>query len=212
MKPIMNSIKSALPAVLVGALLLASQNIALAQHRGGGGGRSSGSRGSFGGQHFSAPHGGGTQSFAGRAPGGPAFSGQRGFNGTRGFERGGGYVRPYGYGPRGGIYFGYGGLGYGVPYGYAYDPGYAYGACPAGSYDQYGNWIPNPGCYAAQPQYQGPPPSYGVSPQQYPPAQNYNPQGYPPPQPNYGQNYDPNQQQYPPQQNPGLSQPPRYNQ
>jgi hypothetical protein len=196
MKPILNSIQSALPAILAGVVMLASQNVALAQHRGGGGGggRSSASHGGF-----SAPRAG-AQSFAGRGSVGPAFSGQRGFSGARGFERGG-VVRSFG--PRGGLYFGYG-LGYGVPYGYAYGPGYAYNPCQAGAYDQYGNWIPSPGCYAAQPQYQGPPPSYGVNPQQYPPQQNYNQQGYPPP------DYDPNQQQYPPAQNP--NQRPPYNQ
>jgi len=110
-------------------------------------------------------------------------------------------------------------FGLGAPYGYAYDPyyydpgyyatdpAYTYGpapapqACSGGSYDQYGNWVPDPNCNAGQQPYQ----------QQYQeqaPPQNYDPQQYPQPQ----QNYDPNSQQYVPrQQNSGPYPPQQYN-
>jgi hypothetical protein len=39
------------------------------------------------------------------------------------------------------LYFGY----YGAPYVYGYAPGYCN---PAGYYDQWGNWVYYPGCYA----------------------------------------------------------------
>jgi hypothetical protein len=127
-----------------------------------------------GGQNFVSPRGGN--------------EGRRGYSGdySRGYVAPRSYGRPVyrGYYDRG-LYLGYGapyGYGYaydsGYAYGYPYDPGYAYGqgysygpapvpqACAAGSYDRYGNWVPNPNCYSSQPQ--------------YPPQQ---------------QNYDPNQQQ-----------------
>jgi hypothetical protein len=162
--------------------------------------RSSGnSRQSFsgGGGRNSAPRGGG-QSFV--SPRGS--EGRRGFSGGSSYYSRG-YVAPRSYGRS--VYRGYYGggvyLGYGAPYGYAYDPGYAYGpgyapaypydpgysagysngpapaqqTCAPGSYDQYGNLIPNPNCYSNQ--------------QQYPPQQQQQ-QPY----------YDPNQQQYPQQQ------------
>jgi hypothetical protein len=132
----------------------------------------------------SGGHFGGGGGFSGRAfGGGHAFSGARGFSG--GYGRG--YIGPRYYGG-GGFYGGGFSLGLGVPYlygypyayGYApysyvpYAPGYNYypygtGACTAGSYDQYGNWVPNPSCYS-QPDYSNqssqPPPV----PQNYPPA------------------------------------------
>ena len=111
-----------------------------------------------------------------------------------------GYIAPRSYGRRadGGYYGGGLSLSYGTPYGYAYAPGYAYGpgsssgyaygpapapqTCAPGTYDRYGNWIPNPNCYS--------------DPQQYP----QQPQ----------QNYDPNQQQYQQQYQQAPQQQPNY--
>jgi hypothetical protein len=167
----------------------------------------SGGRGFSGGSHYSAPRG---YSGGGHASGGfvnprgyqgsPNYPAGRGSYG-RGYY-GGGYVAPRGY--RAPYYHGYYGggrlyFGYGAPYGYAYDPyyyapaypadpGYVYGpapapatpACTAGSYDQYGNWVPDPSCYGGQQQYPQ---------QQYPRQQ---------PQPNYGPNSQYPQQPYNP--------------
>jgi hypothetical protein len=186
--------------------------------RGGFSGRSAGSsRGqSFsGGGHYSAPRG-----FSGGShySGGQSFVAPRGYEGRRGYSGGTGYYgrgyiaprvyrRPY----YGGYYGGGLYLGFGAPYAYAYDPGYYYydpgyaGApvysypapapqsCTGGSYDQYGNWIPDPNCNSGQPQYQQQAPQN--YPQQYPQTQqdnNYDPQQYPPAQ----QNYNPNPPQY----------------
>jgi hypothetical protein len=136
--------------LLTSALLIFAPSATFAQSRSGGGGHSSGSRGSSGGSRsFSASRGGGggtARSFSGqRAPsiqrGGQSFSGQRGFAPARG------YSAPYRYGYRGGgAYFGY----YGAPYYYGggyYGPSYYGNACPSGYYDRWGRWIPSPACY-----------------------------------------------------------------
>jgi hypothetical protein len=134
--------------------------------------------------------------------GGQSFVAPHSYESSRGYF-GGRYVAPRYYGPAyrgyygGGLYLGFGApyvYGYGYPYapgyvydpGYAYDPSYSYGAAPAtppacspGSYDQYGNWIPNPNCAGQQ---------------QYGPVQgqpSYPPQGQP------GYPAYPNQQPYP---------------
>src|SRR5436190_5498661 len=150
------------------------------------------------------------RSFSGgsRYSGGQSFVSPRGNDVRRGYSSaprsyGYSYAVPRSYGRpvyRGyynrGIYLGYGVVPYGYSYdpGYVYDPGYAYDqrpayemapapqACQPGSYDQYGNWVPNPNCYSSQEQYPAP-------------QQNYNPN-----QPQYQQpqqNYDPNQPRYP---------------
>jgi hypothetical protein len=199
-----------------------------------GGSRDYASRGSYGGSRYS---------------GGQSFASPRGYDGRRGYSAGrsysgGDYAAPRSY--RRPIYRGgYGGgayLGYGAPYGYPYGPGYVYSpgyaydqgyadapappppAC-AGSYDQYGNWLPGLNCDSGQQQYPQPQRSYDPNQQQYPqPQQNYDPNQQQDPQPrqNYDpnqqqypqprQNYDPNQQQYPqPPQNYVPNRPPRYN-
>ncbi|MBZ5635668.1 MAG: hypothetical protein LAO55_21280 [Acidobacteriia bacterium] len=151
--------KTALSALLAGALMLATPNVTFAQHRGGGGGsHASGSRGgSSGGRGFSGQRGGRGQSFSSRGSGRQSFSGQRGFSGgERGFrggvERGrggdrnrdvyryrGGYRGSYGFGYYSTPYYGYGGY---YP-GYSYAPNYCN---PNGYYDQWGNWYPDPRC------------------------------------------------------------------
>lgn len=115
--------------------------------------------------------GGSSARFSG---GGARFSGRAdGHFGVRDF-RGGGYYR-------GGVYVGIGGYpyaGYGYAPGYAYDPGYVYGpaygpaqvtvpqTC-APAYDQYGNPIRNPACYAAPQQQYAPQQQQQYAPQQY---------------------------------------------
>jgi len=134
-----------------------------------GGSRNYAPRGSYGGGRYSA---------------GQSYASPRGYEGRRGYSGGpsyygGGYAAPRSY--RRPFYRGYYGggvyLGYGAPYGYsydpgyvydpyAYDPGYSYGPAPAppactdGSYDQYGNWVPNPNCYSGPRQYPPPQPNY----------------------------------------------------
>jgi hypothetical protein len=158
MKPTFIPLKFALSTLLAGALMLVNPNVTFAQHRGGGGGggnRSSGNRGSSGGQGFSGQRGGG-QSFSGqRGSGGQSrgsnrqsFSGQRGFSGGQAFSGQRGFS---GGQRRGGAYFGYYGAPYRSYYGYGgYYPGYSYyGAnyCnPNGYYDQRGNWYPDSRC------------------------------------------------------------------
>jgi hypothetical protein len=174
-------------ALLMGAMLAVSiPGVALAQNHGGSG-HGGYSRGGTRGQSY-----GGVRSYA--APRG--YSGGEHFVSPRGYY-GGSYVVPRSYGRP--VYRGYYGggayFGYGYPYGYAYAPGYAYVSgyaygpapqpCTDGAYDQYGNWVPNPACYAGQGQY--PQSQQGYDPNQYP-QQQY------PQQPQ--QNYYPNQQPY----------------
>jgi hypothetical protein len=144
---------SLIPATLLtGALMLLAPSATFAQHRGGGGGggHASGGHGSSGGgRSFSAPRGGGGG--GGRSFGGRGYSGgERGRSyrggdhdrdrGYRGYYRGG-YRGGYGY--RGGTYFG--GY-YSAPYYYGGSYYAPYDSC--GYYDAYGNWIPDPACYA----------------------------------------------------------------
>jgi hypothetical protein len=155
-----------------------------------------------GGQSFSR----GSQSYRAQPYGGQSFSrggGYRGYSGG-GSYRGRGYVAPRYYTRPRGRYYGGSSLyfGFGAPYGYAYgpgyydpgyayaypsysfDPGYTYGPdpCSDGSYDAYGNWVPDPNCYQ-------PPQNYN----------NSNPRPYPPNQPSYN---NPNNQNYPPPNQP----------
>jgi hypothetical protein len=128
-------------------------------YRGGGqsysghGGQSYSSRGggSYGGQSYR----GGGQSYRG---GGQNFSGGQSYSRGREYEGGGrGYYRGNDHdyrGYRGGRgYYGGGYGSYSAPYYYGYGPSYyysdpGYNACdPAGYYDQWGRWIPYPGCY-----------------------------------------------------------------
>jgi hypothetical protein len=109
--------KSALPAVIIGAVLALTPSYATAADRGGHGG------GGF--------RGGGINHAARGFSGGRAFSGREGHFGRDDHFRGG-----YFYGAPG-FSFGF----YGTPY-YGYGPGYA-----CGYYDQWGNWIPSPVCY-----------------------------------------------------------------
>ncbi len=127
-----------------------------------------------------------------RAYGRQAYVAPRGYSGGHGYY-GRSYIAPRSYARpayrgyySGGVYLGYGApYGYSYAPGYAYDPGYSYGPAPAppactdGAYDQYGNWVPNPNCYAGQPQYQAAPQqNYDSNPQQYPqtqPQQDYDP-------------------------------------
>ena len=176
----------ALPAFVAGTLLtILMPATGLAQNRGGNsGGRanSNHAQSSRGGNRGFAPRGGGNRGSEGRSFASPRVS-NRGYD-NRGYVAPRSYARPVYRGSYGSnLYF-----GYAAPYGYAYDPGYyapgyaapAPQACAPGSYDQNGNWIPNPNC---------------SNPQQYVPQQqqdyNYNQQPYPQQQPNY----DPNQGQ-----------------
>ena len=73
-----STLKIALPALLVGALVLGHPNAVRAQHRGAGGaGTGGGSRGSSGGQNFSGQRGGGSSFSGQRGSGGQPFSGQQ---------------------------------------------------------------------------------------------------------------------------------------
>jgi hypothetical protein len=230
-----------LSGLAMGTLLAVLPATGLAQnHRGRSeGGHSYASRGSSGysrGPSFSS----------GRSFGGHSFVAPRGGEPRHEYSRGRSYyVAPRIYSRpvyrgyyRGGVY-----LGFGPSYGYAYDPGYAYAPAPGysydpnysynsgpvtqgceGSYDQSGNWIPNPNCATGQGQYPPPQQNYDPNQQQYPQSQpGYDPnqpqypqtqQGYDPNQPRYPQpqqNYDPNQQYPPRQQNYVPNQAPRYN-
>jgi hypothetical protein len=135
-------------------------------YRGGGqsysghGGQSYSSRGggSYGGQSYRGggqSYRGGGQSYRG---GGQNFSGGQSYSRGREYEGGGrGYYRGNDHdyrGYRGGRgYYGGGYGSYSAPYYYGYGPSYyysdpGYNACdPAGYYDQWGRWIPYPGCY-----------------------------------------------------------------
>jgi hypothetical protein len=128
-------------------------------YRGGGqsysghGGQSYSSRG--GGSYCGQSYRGGGQSYRG---GGQNFSGGQSYSRGREYEGGGrGYYRGNDHdyrGYRGGRgYYGGGYGSYSAPYYYGYGPSYyysdpGYNACdPAGYYDQWGRWIPYPGCY-----------------------------------------------------------------
>ena len=84
--------------------------------------------------------------------GGGGFShSSRGFSGSGGKHFRGGHEGHFDRDDhyRGGRYY-YGGTGfsfgfYGAPY-TGNGPGYAYGSGSCGYYDQWGNWIPTPGC------------------------------------------------------------------
>jgi hypothetical protein len=124
--------KLGLTALLVGMVLALSPASALAADRGG--------------------HGGGGHA---RGFGGSAVNHARGFSGGRTFEgRERHFDRDDRY--RGRRYF-YGGPSFSFgfyqdPYAYGYGPGYYYApdpCYPGGYYDQWGNWVPTPGCYVA---------------------------------------------------------------
>ena len=197
----------ALTAFVAGTLLTTLMPVAgLAANRGSGGRGNSGHAQSIrGGNRGVAPRGGEIRRSEGRSFVSPAT----------GYSRG--YIAPRSYGRP--VYHGYYGsgvyLGVGAPYGYAYgpgyyDPGYAYApaysygptpaaqACVPGSYDQNGNWIPNPNCSNPQQQYAPPQQNYDYNQQQYPeqypqqPQQNYN---YDQQQYQQQPSYDPNQRQ-----------------
>ena len=115
--------KSGLPAAIMGVILALTPSYALAADRGGrgGGGMNHSARGFSGGRAFSGREG--------------HFDGRQG-QFSRHFDRDDHFRGRYFYGAPG-LSFGF----YGAPY-YGYGPGYA-----CGYYDQWGNWIPTPGCY-----------------------------------------------------------------
>jgi hypothetical protein len=187
-------------AFVAGTLLTAFMPaVGLARDHGGnsGGGRSSSPARSArsGGSHFSGS-------------GASHFSEARSFVSPRGPSYSRAYIAPRSYGRP--VYRGYYGggvsLGFGVPYGYGYGPGYAYApaypydpgysagysygpapapqTCAPGTYDQYGNWVPNPSCYSGQQQYQqAPQQNYDPNQQQYQQAYPQQQQNYTPAQP-----------------------------
>ena len=155
-------LKLASVAFVAGAMLMFSMPaVSYAQ----GHGRSGGGH-SFGGGGRAFSGGGGGRAFSGGgsyAPRGGNFASPRGF--SRGYVAPRSYGRPIYRGRYGGGWYGGGTyFGFGVPYGYYYAPGYAYGygydpysyapppapVCNNGTYDQYGNWIPDPNCYSSQ--------------------------------------------------------------
>jgi hypothetical protein len=176
----------ALTAFVAGTLLTTLMPVAgLAANRGSGGRGNSGHAQSIrGGNRGVAPRGGEIRRSEGRSFVSPA----------RGYSRG--YIAPRSYGRP--VYHGY------YDPGYAYAPAYSYGptpaaqACVPGSYDQNGNWIPNPNCSNPQQQYAPPQQNYDYNQQQYPeqypqqPQQNYN---YDQQQYQQQPSYDPNQRQ-----------------
>jgi len=138
-------------AFVVGTLLTLSIPAAgLARDRGGYGGYGHGYSGGshyYGRQGYVSPHvyGGGRPGYYGRGYVVPRYYVRPGY---RGYYRGGvylGFGAPYGYAYGPGYYYDPG-------YAYGYDPGYSYGQAPApqscaeGSYDQNGNWVPDPNC------------------------------------------------------------------
>jgi hypothetical protein len=143
-------LKSAMPALALGAFLtLLGPTAALAQRHGGGyGGHSGGGYSS--GRSFS---GGG---YSGRYAG-PSYSGRYSGGGRSyavPYSRGGGYYRGGGSYYPGRFYAGHGyyyggrfwarpyfGIGIGIPFGWGYDMGYG-----CGYYDGFGYWQPAP-CY-----------------------------------------------------------------
>lgn len=200
-------LRSAPAAILIGALLSAAPTLTLAAEHGG---RSaSGHAPSFGGGHVGAF----------RAPAAPrSYAAPRAYAAPRTYAApprsypaparvypGSGYRGGYW---RGGVYIGVGSPWYGGYYGpsYVYSPTYTVAptvtapACPDGSYDQYGNWIPAPACYGNSPQY---PSQYSQQPQySQPQYQQPAPQSY-----GQGQSYDQYGQPYS-QQPPQYQQPP----
>lgn len=132
--------KIGFPALFAGVALLAANPAgALAQNRGGGhGGGYSGGRQSYSGGGRS--YGGGERSYGGRSFVGGGHEGHD-------YDRGRGYYGGRYYGGGSGIYFGFGGGGYG------YDPYYYAPAAPAapacGYYDRWGYWHAYPGCYVS---------------------------------------------------------------
>ena len=113
--------KLGLPALVMGAMLALSPASAVAAERGEHGGNRGGAIGRSQ-QHFS---GGREQHFDNHG------------HYDRDRYRGNYYGGPA-------FSFGF----YGAPYAYGYAP-YAYGPNYCGYYDQWGNWVPSPGCYAA---------------------------------------------------------------
>lgn len=119
--------KSGLPVLVMGVVLALTPSYAMAADRGGHGG------GGF--------RGGGMNQSARGFSGGRAFSGREGHFDGRGGERH--FDRDRDYHFHGGYFYGAPGFSFGL-YGapYSYGPGYA-----CGYYNQWGNWIPTPGCY-----------------------------------------------------------------
>jgi hypothetical protein len=128
--------------ILAGALALCSPAAVMAQRSQGGHGYSGGNRGSSGG---SRGYSGGNRGYSG---GGRSFGGggerfarpapsYRGGGNYRGYYGGGGRNRYYGRG------YGYGYYSAPYAYGYSWAPDYC---DPAGYYDNWGRWIPAPGC------------------------------------------------------------------
>jgi hypothetical protein len=158
-----HTLKSALPALALGAVLaIVGPTAAFAQRGGGGHGG-----GHYGGGFSGRSYGGGGHGFAGgyrggyAAPyGGRGFYGGRGYVAPRGFYGGGyyrgGYYRGYGGGfypgrfyPGRGYFWGgrwyarpFFGVGIGIPFGY----GYYVNGYGCGYYDGYGYWVAAP-CY-----------------------------------------------------------------
>jgi hypothetical protein len=113
--------KLGLPALIMGAMLALSPATGLAAERGEHGGNRGGAIGHSQ-QHFSGGH-------------------ERHFE-NRGHNDRDNRYRGYYYGGRPALSFGF----YGAPYAYGVAP-YAYGPNYCGSYDQWGAWVPSPGCY-----------------------------------------------------------------
>jgi hypothetical protein len=131
-------IRSAIPTLALGVvLMLVGPTAALAQ-RGNGGGRSTG--GSYSSRSFSG---------SGRSYAAPSYSGRGYQGGGRAYSGGGGgYYAGRFYAGRGYYYGGsfwarpYYGYGVGIPFGWGY-----YSGSGCGYYDGWGNWQPAP-CYS----------------------------------------------------------------
>jgi hypothetical protein len=150
------SLKSAIPALALGAVLAFLGPTAAFAQRGGGGHAGGHAGGSYSGRSYA---GGGGRSYSAPSYAGRGYSGGarsyaapyagRSYSGG-GYYRGGGAYYPGRFYPGRGYYYGgrfwarpYFGFGVGIPFGWGYNSG---GRC--GYYDGYGYWHPAP-CYVS---------------------------------------------------------------